>query len=134
MSQQFIDEVARQVSKELHDRGIEIYPAGEPPKQFMALRDLFGESVKLGEIAQVTLVVPHEKTRDDLYIRRIARDLGIKLARPYPIQMFKLKLPQGVEESVLGQHENCIIRLVTDYYIPTDQNISRFDILARWGD
>ncbi len=93
---------------------------------------------------QVGLIIQYSTRRNQKRLEELVKDelkdwakeLAVKLARPFPLESFMLELPKAVHEVAMSNNGKTIIRGVTDYSISNpvadDALLTRFDLLVRW--
>ena len=69
-----------------------------------------------------------------------AKELAIKLARPFPATSYRMELPGNVHESAIIERDGLILRGVTDYCIESKNEsfsnhiLYRFSLLVSWKE
>jgi hypothetical protein len=136
--QELADALATEIHGELALRDITAESSGERVKAHRhsvngVLLIEPGELFQISAFAEFSSLARRLRRASDL-VAPWARELAIKLARPYPLTTYPLELPAGVEEAALGQCCGVQVRVVTQYVMQTDQMLYRFDLLCKWDE
>lgn len=118
--------VAVKTVRELNLRGIKVSASDEhrakaKPRQLCVLKDA---------LFQVTLF----GKGGDYEVERMAKELAIKLARPFDIVSFSMEVPSGVDEGYQCCVDGLYLRGVADYHIEMDETVMRLDCVVKWNE
>lgn len=132
--------LAEVLHRELASREIEVLPAHTESFEKTPNYNYWGVGIRLNDnsnLYQACLATPYNtkwRSQESLIdmVLPWAKELAIKLARPFPIKFYKMELPQNVHEVAEGSYRGVLVRMVTDYSIQTDQLVTRFDCVVEW--
>ena len=132
--------LAEVLHRELASRGIEVLPAHTESFEKTLNYNFWGVGIRLNDdsnLYQACLATPYNtkwRSQENLLdmVLPWAKELAIKLARPFPIKFYKMELPLNVHEVAEGSYKGVLIRMVSDYSLQTDQLVTRFDCIVEW--
>jgi hypothetical protein len=133
------DEAARLVAIELRHRDIPVSYGGG----FKTVEEIVGgkswpapgffhTSVKI-EPTTIDLTASLEDFSKK-WLQDAAIELGIKIARPFPVETFDLETPMGVDYQALGQAFGVSLQMIRAFDINNSEFVMRLGMLVRWQE
>jgi hypothetical protein len=136
------EETARLISREMKERGLSVRLGEGIPSHTLGIR---GHGIWPPPGYYEIHVIRHPTTidfgasREEIikkWLMPVAIEIGIKLARPFPVTAYELENPIGLDEAGIGVAlmDGIYLQVIRAFDIGKYEFITRFQMLVQWED